>query len=552
MGNLLRQRKSRKEYREHQSVRASQNEISFNESDLRDLQAILWNTFCVGADGKMSSRDAVESCIAAIRKECQMSGYIPPPPADLARRLLVDTIEREEEHSDTHVVHKLETENQVLSLLFEPYQQEEDEPFPDEAAGRQAVAGEKIKMEAVEVLLQWYVHSSDCAEMLELMSAQQRESPCGAAAAEAVGQTARSAAAQVDDDDTLQSFVWQGSQVLADIDSPRTADGSSAADGEEGPGTARSFAGSFAAALLSPATQRRRRASSAPSPPAPTTAIAAQVHAVFARANSALLTQLCYCLKAAMRAALREFSTAHFSRQDKEETRTDQWRAGPEWSANTRAALSRTDDLSQRDGLLLPSASEHCLTVVLDLDETLVYARRGPLWVRPGVHEFLRDLKRYGCEVICWTASNRSYAGGILSKLDPKAEIVSQCIYAHPKWQRTSVRHQIKNLRMLNRRLERTVIFDNLPDAVAANPENAVVVEDYEGCEMHGTTLPTASKLVQQCAQSRSATVPEFLHSVATGGADAALKCCERLLSTGEYKCFYVLNSEPEKFTIPL
>eukprot|EP01062_Namystynia_karyoxenos_P083914 TRINITY_DN9762_c0_g1_i1.p1 TRINITY_DN9762_c0_g1~~TRINITY_DN9762_c0_g1_i1.p1 ORF type:complete len:568 (+),score=201.92 TRINITY_DN9762_c0_g1_i1:77-1780(+) len=567
MGNFLRHMRAKRQYRDSQSQQQP-GEMCFAPSDLDELQAILWNLLCVDATGRPRKRKEVEATVGELRAECSAAGYAPPTCAELAPRLLVDTIEREEESRDMHVVHKLESEEQVLALLFEPVPQQEGDGAEDEYNSWCRIAGcemHRIKRATIEVLMWWYVHTIDCEDMLRLMD----EMPAAQFMPEGGGATTRTDATAVTgggDGEDLQSFVWQGSQLL-DAKSPVSDEGAFSDQGtpENGPSAApgtpvaRSFCGSFAPALLGDAAgeamgQRRTRRSSA-SPPQrraePCSAATRCAETALAPSNAALVAQLAYCIKVGLRAALRTYSTAHFSTKDEEHTRAAQREAGPEWSSSTHTAMKRTVDLNQRDELLLPPPSTISMTVVLDLDETLIYARRGPLWVRPGVYDFLRDLKRAKCEVVCWTASNRSYAGGILSKLDPHAEIVSQCIYAHPKWQRSSVRHQVKNLHMLSRDLSRTLIIDNLPDAVSANPENAIVVEDYEGCEKHGTTLPTASKLVQQCAQS-GLPVPEFLRSVATAAADAALKCCERQLASGEVKWFYILNSEPEKFMLPL
>ena len=228
--------------------------------------------------------------------------------------------------------------------------------------------------------------------------------------------------------------------------------------------------------------------------------------------------------------------------------------AGAEWSRDRAAAIARCGSLSEIPSaggccLLVPPSRSYNLTVVLDLDETLVYARRGPLWVRPGVPPFLRALNAMGCEVVCWTASNRSYAGGILSRLDPLGELVSQCIYSHPRWTVRKHGPQVKNLSLIGRDLRTTIIVDNLPDSVAGNETNAIVVENYEGCELHDTTLATLSKIISDIVSS-GRTVPSFLLDRAA--TSSYLRLTERSLHDGNTISCFMLNSEPASFSLTL
>ena len=82
-----------------------------------------------------------------------------------------------------------------------------------------------------------------------------------------------------------------------------------------------------------------------------------------------------------------------------------------------------------------PQRYEHHgrLVVVLDLDETLVYAREGPVLPRPGLEELLQTLRELQCEVIVWTAGERDYAQEVLQRIDT-AGVVQHCVYRHEKW----------------------------------------------------------------------------------------------------------------------
>lgn len=116
--------------------------------------------------------------------------------------------------------------------------------------------------------------------------------------------------------------------------------------------------------------------------------------------------------------------------------------------------------------------------VVLDLDETLVYARQGPINVRPGVKELLSALDGRA-EVAVWTAGERDYAQGVIERIDPN-HTIQHCVYRHPKWW-TGQPGYSKDLTNLGRSLDRVILIDNTPDCLKDQPWNCLLVEDYTG-----------------------------------------------------------------------
>ncbi|CAG9582614.1 conserved hypothetical protein [Leishmania major strain Friedlin] len=123
-----------------------------------------------------------------------------------------------------------------------------------------------------------------------------------------------------------------------------------------------------------------------------------------------------------------------------------------------------------------PSDGTKRYTVVFDLDETVVYARDGPLYARA----YLKDLFRFmkdDFEVIVWTAGERDYAKCILEEIN-EDHIIQHLVYRHKKWFREE--DYTKDLRQLGRDLNYTLMIENTPDCVRANPENGIIVEDFE------------------------------------------------------------------------
>eukprot|EP01064_Diplonema_japonicum_P009503 TRINITY_DN1699_c2_g4_i1.p1 TRINITY_DN1699_c2_g4~~TRINITY_DN1699_c2_g4_i1.p1 ORF type:complete len:560 (+),score=113.42 TRINITY_DN1699_c2_g4_i1:66-1682(+) len=179
--------------------------------------------------------------------------------------------------------------------------------------------------------------------------------------------------------------------------------------------------------------------------------------------------------------------------------------------ARPRARRSPSMDWTSSQGLIPPQAKEdmHKYVVVLDLDETLVYARDGPLVTRPGCKELLSFLSEY-CETIIWTAGERCYAQLVLASLDPTESTVKHCVYRHPKWF-TGQAGQTKDLRLLGRNLDKTILIDNTPDCIRKNVTNAALVPDYMGAPVDSTLLSIQILLKLLVASAK--TVPAFLQS---------------------------------------
>eukprot|EP01013_Petalomonas_cantuscygni_P022892 TRINITY_DN44216_c0_g1_i1.p1 TRINITY_DN44216_c0_g1~~TRINITY_DN44216_c0_g1_i1.p1 ORF type:complete len:285 (-),score=48.57 TRINITY_DN44216_c0_g1_i1:624-1478(-) len=147
------------------------------------------------------------------------------------------------------------------------------------------------------------------------------------------------------------------------------------------------------------------------------------------------------------------------------------------------------------------------LTVVLDLDETLIYAREGPLYCRPHLDELLEFLGDK-CETVVWTAGIRPYAQAVIKNIDPYG-IIQHCVYRHAKWFSGQPGY-VKDLGLIGRDLDRMVIIENTPDCVRGFENNGILVPDYEGGETPDSTLLVVKKILQEIADSHL-TVPEVI-----------------------------------------
>lgn len=150
------------------------------------------------------------------------------------------------------------------------------------------------------------------------------------------------------------------------------------------------------------------------------------------------------------------------------------------------------------------------LVLVLDLDETLVFARSGPLYARPGLEELFSVCKEKCVEVVVWTAGLKAYAQAIVDNID-KEGVVTHTIYRHNKWFTGQPGYR-KDLLALGRPLDRVLIIENTPDCIRGYQENGILVEDYEGGDRPDKTIYALTDVIRELCDSGK-TVPQFISS---------------------------------------
>jgi hypothetical protein len=168
------------------------------------------------------------------------------------------------------------------------------------------------------------------------------------------------------------------------------------------------------------------------------------------------------------------------------------------------------------------------LVVVVDLDETVVYARDGPVLLRPYARDLATTLQSSGAEVIVWTAAARPYALECLKAF-------GACTFWHHLVTRESrawgyVEDEdlpmVKDIRQLGRPLDRVLVIENSPASVRSQPGNAVLVQDFRGVES---------------ADDRSLQIVSSIVAAAAACADPVPQVLSRCTSL-ESSVFYLPN----------
>jgi RNA polymerase II subunit A small phosphatase-like protein len=136
------------------------------------------------------------------------------------------------------------------------------------------------------------------------------------------------------------------------------------------------------------------------------------------------------------------------------------------------------------------------LTVVLDIDETLVHTSRGSrtpaalesfeihvfeqtftVFKRPGLDEFLRKAaSKY--ELIAFTAGLEEYSRAVLKAIDPGDIFFRHCLFRQ-HCAEVYPNTVVKDLRIINRSPSRTVLVDNTLTNFLLQPENGVPITSF-------------------------------------------------------------------------
>jgi CTD small phosphatase-like protein 2 len=148
--------------------------------------------------------------------------------------------------------------------------------------------------------------------------------------------------------------------------------------------------------------------------------------------------------------------------------------------------------LEKKVNLPRPIGYERRKTIIFDLDETLVHCvgnNAGDVAiefkfefgktvtagvnVRPFVKECLKEASKL-FEVVIFTASHKSYADAILDYLDPDCSMIHHRLYRNNCIKINNF--NIKDLRVINRKIQDIIIVDNTVSCFAFHLDNGVPI----------------------------------------------------------------------------
>jgi import inner membrane translocase subunit TIM50 len=151
--------------------------------------------------------------------------------------------------------------------------------------------------------------------------------------------------------------------------------------------------------------------------------------------------------------------------------------------------------------------------LVLDLENTLVSSTwdRKYGWrhaKRPGVDKFLHELAQY-YEIVLYSPSIDGIADPVVTSLDKDGCILHR-LYRDATYYHNGV--HVKDLKRLNRNLNRMIVIDDDPDEVQFNPENLIRVKAYtDPTDRTDNTLLRILPFLVEVAREGYDNIPQLL-----------------------------------------
>jgi len=193
----------------------------------------------------------------------------------------------------------------------------------------------------------------------------------------------------------------------------------------------------------------------------------------------------------------------------------------PHWRVCAREGSPSTEEERALEAYLPAAHPTTRLTVVFDLDETLMHCQKkgipeeqpdlslhftdsgttGYVRFRPGAREVLEAINQLQVvDVVVFTASTQAYADAVLNVLDPGERLIQHRLYRQHCIHSSGA--YFKDLRALGRPLSRIVLIDNSPVSLAMNPQNGIPIKswlsDNADQELYHV-LPFIQELVYRC-----------------------------------------------------
>ena len=157
--------------------------------------------------------------------------------------------------------------------------------------------------------------------------------------------------------------------------------------------------------------------------------------------------------------------------------------------------------MNQPKAPYLPFPSKKKYSLVLDLDETLIYLEKikdennGTIKIRPGTFSFLEKVKKY-YEIIIFSEAEQNYVDLAASSIEENKKYFDYKLYR----QHTTIENEefIKDLNKIGRKLSNIIIVDNMPQNFRLQPENGIYIKPFWGKDNEDDVLFGLSKILLQ------------------------------------------------------
>ena len=144
----------------------------------------------------------------------------------------------------------------------------------------------------------------------------------------------------------------------------------------------------------------------------------------------------------------------------------------------------------------LVKKDEYILTIVLDLDKTLIYNEeeeenyeeeeedeeeeiKNEIILRPGLYDFLDNLIKLKCELIIFSSSNEQRGEECINKIEKNKKYFNKRLFRD--YCTLIGSSYVKDLSKLGRDLSKTIIIDNDLGCFYLQQENGILIKSFNG-----------------------------------------------------------------------
>jgi CTD small phosphatase-like protein 2 len=164
---------------------------------------------------------------------------------------------------------------------------------------------------------------------------------------------------------------------------------------------------------------------------------------------------------------------------------------------------SMSKKMNQPKAPYIPFRSKKKYSLVLDLDETLIYLEKikdennGTIKIRPGTFSFLEKVRKY-YEIIIFSEAEQNYVDLAASSIEENKRYFDYKLYR----QHATIENEefIKDLNKIGRRLSNIIIVDNMPQNFRLQPENGIYIKPFWGKDNEDDVLFGLAKILLQMA----------------------------------------------------